>query len=104
VLLKEPSTDCQLRAPAERVHPVVDGRRVEVRHAAWDAGGTGNCQDDARRVVNMRMHDVVAALFEQLIERQRKTCVEPALDDLAARFPDALVSTPSSPVSDTKSD
>ncbi len=37
------------------------------------------------------MHDVVAALLEQPVERQHKPRVEAALDDLAARLPDALV-------------
>ncbi len=91
VLLKEPATDCQLRAPAERVLPAVDDRGVEVRHAARDAGRTGKGQNDAGRVVHVRMHDVVAALLEQPIERHRKPRVEAALDHLAARLPDALV-------------
>jgi len=52
-LLEEPATDCQLRAPPERVLPAVDDRSVEVRHAARNASGTGNRQNDAGRVVDV---------------------------------------------------
>src|SRR6187455_3404692 len=37
------------------------------------------------------MDDVVAALLKHPIERHRKPRVEAALDDVAARLPDALV-------------
>ncbi len=33
--------------------PAVDDGGVEVRHAAWDARGTGKGQNEARRVVHV---------------------------------------------------